>query len=173
MSTLSPVWPVLWSLCGLVAVAGAIEATRRPAGRGIYVGRAAVGVLFIFGGALVHALNLANGSSYRSFADPAHFAWVRTTWRAVVPPNQTALIALLTAFELAVGLAVLSGGHRTELGLVAAIGFHALLWIFGWIESIYCLVMIPTLVALCRAERLRARRPAVRETEGLGPPLAA
>lgn len=173
MSTISPAWPVLWSLCGLVAVGAAIEATRRPAGRAVYAGRLGVGVLFVFGGALMHAVNLADGLSYRGFADPAHFAWVRATWRSVVPPNQTVLIGLLTAFELAVGLLVLSGGRRTELGLSAAIVFHGLLWLFGWTETIYCLVMLPTLLALLRAERLRARPARQVEERGLEPPLAA
>lgn len=173
MNTINPAWPVLWSACALVAVGAAIQLTRRPTTRAMYAARASVGVLFVLGGALMHVVNLVSGFSYAGFADPAHIAWVRDTWRSVVPPNQTALIGLLAAFELAVGVLIFSGGRRARLGLVAAIAFHACLWIFGWIETIYCIVMIPTLVALLVAERRLAISHERTEEAVLRPPLAA
>ena len=57
------------------------------------------------------------------------------------------------AFEAVVGVLILSGGRRTQLGLVGAIGFHLALWLFGWFVTIYALVMLPALVLLLRAER--------------------
>ena len=34
--------------------------------------------------------------------------------------------------------------------------FHVALWLFGWIETVYVLVMLPSLVLLLRAERRAA-----------------
>jgi hypothetical protein len=62
-------------------------------------------------------------------------------------------IGLLVAFEAVVGVLILSGGRRTKLGLVGAIGFHAALWLFGWGVTIYSALMIAALVLLLRAER--------------------
>jgi hypothetical protein len=165
---LNPAWPVLWSTCmvGALGAAGYVP-WRGPRKSALRVGRASVGVLFVFGGALMHVINLIDGTAYKGFADPAHFSWVRDTWRSVVPPNQTALISLLAAFELAVGLLVLSGGRRAQLGIVGALAFHACLWIFGWIETVYCIVMIPALLVLLIADRRSAaqvgHRPAVQD----------
>jgi hypothetical protein len=44
-----------------------------------------------------------------------------------VAPNQLLFIGLLVAFEAVVGVLILSGGRRTQLGLLGAIGFHAAL----------------------------------------------
>ena len=85
--------------------------------------------------------------------DQAHFGWVTAAWRAVVAPNQYLFIGLLVAFEAVVGVLILSGGRRTQLGLVGAIGFHLALWLFGWFVTIYCLIMLPALVLLLVAER--------------------
>jgi hypothetical protein len=107
----------------------------------------------ILGGALVNAANLVSGGDYAGFADQAHFGWVTAAWRAVVAPNQYLFIGLLVAFEAIVGVLILSGGRKTQVGLVAAISFHLALWIFGWVVTIYVLIMLPVLVMLFRAER--------------------
>jgi hypothetical protein len=60
------------------------------------------------------------------------------------------------AFEAVVGVLILSGGRRTQLGLIGAIGFHLALWLFGWFVTIYCLIMLPALVLLLVAERRAA-----------------
>jgi hypothetical protein len=78
---------------------------------------------------------------------------VRNRRESVVPPNHLLLIGLLVAFEATVGLLVLSGGRRTQVGYVCTIGFHLALWLFGWFETVYCLVMLPALVLLLRAEQ--------------------
>jgi hypothetical protein len=115
-----------------------------------------VGVLFVVGGALLHVVNLATGADYAGFADPAHFAWVTDAWRAVVAPNQVLWIGLLVAFEATVGALILSGGRRTQLGYVGVIGFYLALWLFGWIETVWVVAMLPPMVLLLRAERRAA-----------------
>ena len=111
---------------------------------GPLLGRVAVGVLMLLVGAAFNAVNLALGD-YAGFADQAHFGWVTSAWRAVVAPNQYLFIGLLVVFEAVVGVLILSGGRRTRLGLVGAIGFHLALWLFGWFVTIYCLIMLPAL----------------------------
>ncbi|GAB2861987.1 DoxX family membrane protein [Lentzea nigeriaca] len=152
---------VLWTACVVATIIGAALAVRRPVGR--YIGRVAVGVLFVVGGALLHVINLVRGDDYAGFADPAHFAWVTTAWRAVVPPNHVLLIGLLILFEATAGVLVISG-RWTRLGYVAVIAFHLLLWLFGWFETVYALIMLPPLVLLLHAETRLNRhrdRPAV------------
>ena len=146
--------PVLWSACWATAVVCSGLAARSP--RASFVGRIAVGVLMLVGGALFNAVQLAQGNDYAGFADPAPIRWIDSTWRAVVPPHSVVLIGLLVAFEAVVGLLVLSGGRRTQLGYLLAIAFHSVLWLFGWFELVYCVLMLPALVLLLRAERRHA-----------------
>ena len=149
----------VWLVCGVTAIVASVLARRSR--RAMVVGRVAVGVLMLVGGAVVNAAYLWFGlRDYAAFADPAHFGWVTDTWRAVVAPHQAVFINLLIAFEAVVGILILSGGRRTQLGLVAAIGFHAALWLFGWIETVYVLVMLPPLVLLLLAERRAGSAPA-------------
>jgi len=144
----------LWLVCGAATIIAAVLAGRSRRAR--YLGRAAVGVLFIAGGALLHFINLATGSDYASFADPAHFAWVTHAWNVVVVPNHILLIGLLALFEATAGVLVLSGGRRTELGYLAVIAFYLALWPFGWIETVWVLIMLPAMLLLLRAERRAA-----------------
>lgn len=160
-------WGVLWTLCGIATVIAAVLASRSKWWR--YAGRAAVGVLFIIGGALAHVVNLATHANYASFANPALFGWVTHTWRTVVPPHHVVLIGLLAVFEAAVGALVISGGRRTRFGYAAVIAFYLALWLFGWIETVWCIVMIPAMVLLLLAER-RAARAATLSAKGAGRP---
>lgn len=160
-------WAILWTACGIVTLTAAVLASRGKRWR--YAGRAAVGVLFIVGGALAHVVNLVTHGNYASFADPALFTWVTHTWRAVVPANHVVLIGLLAVFEAAVGTLVISGGRRTQFGYASVIAFYLALWLFGWIETVWCIVMIPAMVLLLLAER-RAASAAMPSTEGKGQP---
>src|SRR5829696_4156075 len=144
---------IFWVLCVATAIVASVLANWRPRAR--YIGRVAVGVLMLLGGAVFNAVNLALGD-YASFADQAHFGWVTDAWRAVVAPNQYLFIGLLVIFEAVVGVLILSGGRRTQLGLIGAIGFHLALWLFGWGVTIYALIMVPALNSLLRAERRAA-----------------
>ena len=145
---------ILWLVCGAATIIAAVLADRSR--RAQYLGRTAVGVLFIAGGALLHVINLATGSDYASFADPAHFAWVTHAWNVVLVPNHVLLIGLLALFEATAGALVLSGGRRTELGYLAVIAFYLALWPFGWIETVWVLIMLPAMLLLLRAERRAA-----------------
>ncbi|HZC40863.1 MAG TPA: hypothetical protein VE343_09325 [Streptosporangiaceae bacterium] len=108
---------ILWVACGTATIIAAALAGRR--GRARYLGRAAVGVLFIAGGALLHVINLAAGEDYAGFAGPAHFWWVTQAWNAIVVPNHILFIGLLAAFEAAAGVLAIAGGRRTQLGYLA------------------------------------------------------
>jgi len=155
----SIVWPIIWVACGVATGIAAALASRSDRAR--FLGRAAVGVLFIAGGALVHVINLATGVDYTEFADDAHFAWVTQAWRAVVAPNQLLFIGLLVVFETAVGILAVSGGRMTRLGFTGVIGFYAALWLFGWFTTVWCLAMLPAMLLLLRAEKRSATtRPA-------------
>lgn len=164
-------WQILWLVCGVATVVAAVPANRSRRAR--YVGRAAVGVLFVIGGALLHVVNLATGGDYAGFADPALFAWVTDAWRAVVAPNQLLFIGLLIVFEAAVGLLAVSGGRKTQVGYLGVIAFYLALWLFGWIETVWCIVMLPAMVLLLRAERRASAGPttgdvAVQPSAGVG-----
>jgi hypothetical protein len=148
---------IFWVACVTTAIVASVLTIWSRRAR--YVGRIAVGVLMLLGGAAVNTANLALGATYADFADEAHFGWVTSAWRAVVAPNHYLFIGLLVAFEAVVGVLILSGGRRTQLGLVAALGFHLALWLFGWMTTIYALVMVPVLVLLLLAERRATRIP--------------
>lgn len=147
-------WQLVWVVCGGVTLVAAMLAGR--SGRARLAGRVATGVLFVFGGALLHVVNLAIGVDYTDFADPAHFGWVTEAWRAVVGPNQVLFIGLLVVFEATVGVLTLLGGRWTRLGHLGVIGFYLALWLFGWFETVWVLLMLPAMVALLRAERRAA-----------------
>lgn len=150
-------WEILWTICGVVTIVAALLAGRSARWR--QVGRAATGVLFLIGGALMHVVTLATGGDYAGFADPALFQWVTDSWRAVVAPNQLFFIGLLIVFEAAVGLLVVSGGRRTQLGYVGIIAFYLALWLFGPVEAIFVLLMLVPMYLLLRAERRAEASP--------------
>jgi hypothetical protein len=100
------------------------------------VGRLALGVFYLVAGAMVHGFYLATGSSYGTFADAAHVSFMRTAWHSVVAPNQTLFIGLLIGFEAAVGVLVLMGGRKAQLGMVGILGMQACLLLFGWLLTV-------------------------------------
>jgi hypothetical protein len=65
---------IFWVVCVATAiVAGVLAIWSR---RVRYIGRIAVGVLMLVGGAVFNAMNLALGETYAGFPDQAHFGWV-------------------------------------------------------------------------------------------------
>jgi hypothetical protein len=79
---------------------------------------------------------------------------------AIVAPNQILFIGLLVVFEATVGVLAVSGARRTQLGYLGVIGFYLALWLFGWFETAWCVIMLAPMVLLLRAERLVATIPA-------------
>jgi len=118
-------------------------------------GRRSVAALYLGAGAAVNAFFLLRGDDYAKFADGAYVRFVRDTWRDVVVPHHHLWIALLIAFELAVGALALLGGRRTHLSYVAAIAFHVALLSFGWGFYLWSVPMVWALSVLLRGE-LRA-----------------
>jgi hypothetical protein len=144
---------IMWIGCAVVIVTAALRSRRSP--RAARVGQLAVAALFIGAGALVNAVFLATGETYAKFADGAYVPFVRNTWRTLVVPNHYAFISLLIAFELLVGVLMLIGGKRAQLGLAGAIAFHVGLLSFGWGFYLWSIPMIGALALLLRAERTR------------------
>jgi hypothetical protein len=142
---------VMWLVLGGVTFVAALRASRSR--RAMYVGRVALGVLFIAFGAVVNAVYRATGMDYTAFADAAQVPFVRNTWHSLVAPHQAVFITLLIVFEAVAGALVLSGGRRTQLGLLALIGFHVGLLLFGWAFWLWAVPMLFALVLLLRAER--------------------
>jgi hypothetical protein len=151
---------IAWLVLGGTTFAAALLAAKRV--RALRIGRWALGVLMICGGALVNAIYLATGTSFGNFADAAHFAFIRDTWHLVVAPHQILFIMLLIVFEAAAGALVLSGGTRAQIGFLGLIGMHIGLLGFGWVLTIWAAFMIPAFVLLLRAER----RWAVQRSQG-------
>lgn len=142
----------MWLVLGGVAFVAALRAGQSR--RAMYVGRWALGVLFIVFGAAVNAVYLAAGTEYyEELAKPSPFPFVRETWESLVLPNQWFFISLLIIAEAAAGLLVLSGGRWTQIGLIALIGFHVGQLAFGGVLWIWAPLMLVTLTLLLRAER--------------------
>lgn len=148
---------IFWVTFGTATVIACVLASRSR--RAMYAARVMVGMLMLVGGALLNTAILAAGNDYSAFMDGSWFQWVTDTWRAVVPPNHVLLIGLLILFEATVGVLILSGGRRTQLGLLGAIAFHLALCVMGWGVTLYALAMLLALVLLLRAERRAATAP--------------
>src|SRR4051812_20793730 len=145
---------IIWVTCGAVVVVSAIRSRHDQSA--LRAGRVGVAALYLLGGAATNAFFVLRGDDYAKFADGAYIAFVRHTWRTLVVPNHDVWITLLIGFELAVGIAALLGGRRTQLAYGAAIAFHVALLSFGWGIYLWCLPMIAAIATLLRGERLAA-----------------
>jgi len=74
-------------------------------------------------------------------------------------------------FEAAVGVLALCGGRWTQLGYAGVIAFYLALWLFGWMEAVWVLVMLAPMLVLLRAERgaALAARVEPKRTADVGP----
>lgn len=152
---------ILWLALGGTVCVAAVRAGKNR--RAMYVGRVALGVLFIAFGAVVNAIYLAmDNGYYDDFADASPFAFVKNTWHSLVVPNQGLFITLLIAFEATAGVLVLCGGRWTQVGLIGLIGFHVGQLAFGGVLWPWAIVMLVALVLLLRAERRPAPAPTTR-----------
>lgn len=151
---------IAWLVLGAITLVAAWRA-RSGSRQALRVGRAALGLLYVAAGALVNAVYLVTGDNYAKFADAAHISFVRTTWRDVVVPNHTLFITLLIVFEAAAGVLVLSGGRAAIAGMIAALAMHIGLLPFGWVLTIWSVVMLAAIGLLLAAQlrELQAPKP--------------
>ena len=152
--------PVLWLVLGITTITCGFLASGRP--RALFVGRIALGLLMVVGGAAVNAYYLATGVDYSDFADHSTLSFVTDTWRSVVAPHQGAFIGLLIAFEAVVGVLVLLAGRPAVVGMIGILGFHVGLMFFGWAFWVWAIPMLVGVAFLLRAQliELRQARPA-------------
>lgn len=148
---------IAWAVLTIVTLVSGLAAYRHTTA--LLVGRLALGVFYLFAGALVHVVYLARGETYADFADAAHFSFVRDTWATLVAPHYLFSIGLLVVFEAVVGVLILSGGRRAELGMVGVLAMQAGLLLFGWFLTGSGLVMLVAVGFLLRAQRHHDRRP--------------
>lgn len=154
---------ILWVACAVAVITAAVRSRRDPGA--LRFGRRSVAALYLGAGAAVNAFFLVRGDNYAKFADGAYLAFVRHTWRDVVVPHHDIWIAVLIAFEVAVGVLALLGGRRTRLAYAAAIAFHIALLSFGWGFYVWSVPMVWSLGTLLQAE--------LRTTDDTSSPSAA
>jgi len=143
---------VMWLVLGGVTFVAALRAGHDRRAR--YVGRWALGVLFIIFGAVVNAIYLTAGTDYYAdFAAASPFPFVRDTWESLVVPHQGFFIGLLIIAEATAGALILSGGRRTQVELMGLIGFHIGQLAFGGVLWVWAPLMLVAFVLLLRAER--------------------
>ena len=143
---------IMWLVLGATTFVAALRAGRSS--RALYVARVSLGVLFIAFGAAVNTVYLVTDpDGYKGFADTSPFPFVQNTWQSLVVPNLAWFITLLIVCEAVAGALILSGGRRTQVGLLALIGFHLGQLAFGWMLWPWAILMLVTLVLLLRAER--------------------
>lgn len=148
----------MWLVLGSVVFVAALRAGHHP--RAMLVGRWALAILFVVFGAAVNAIYLALGTDYYAdFADTSPFPFVRDTWESLVVPNTAVFITLLIVAEATAGALILSGGRRTQIGLIALIGFHIGQLAFGGVLWVWAPLMLVALVLLLRAERRATTTP--------------
>ena len=153
--------PMLWLVLGLTTITCGFVSLARPGA--LKVGRIALGLLMLVGGAAVNGYYFATGVDYGDFADHSMLTYVTDTWRSVVAPHQVFYIGLLIAFETIVGVLVLIGGRAAVVGMIAILGFHIGLMFFGWAFWIWSIPMLAGIVLLLRAQLIELRetqRPA-------------
>jgi hypothetical protein len=50
--------------------------------------------------------------------------------------------------------------------MAGTIAFYLALWLFGWFEAVWCLIMLPAMFLLLRAERRAEAGPATTAAAG-------
>ena len=79
-------------------------------------------------GSLVHTtFGLLNRQIYEVFGRTALFSAFRQLWTSVVLPHITLFALLLAAFEVTVGILLLSRGRYVKIGLMASVLFNLFL----------------------------------------------
>jgi uncharacterized membrane protein YphA (DoxX/SURF4 family) len=143
---------IMWLVLGGTAFVASLRAAHSPRAR--CIARWALGVLFIVFGAATNAVYLATSREYyQDFAAASPFSFVRDTWESLVLPHQGWFMTLLIVAEAVAGVLILTGGRKTQFGLVLILGFHIGQLAFGGVLWVWAPLMILTLVLLLRAEQ--------------------
>ena len=102
---------------------------KRTAGEGIISNVARVFfALWYLLGSLVHVkFGLTNNHIYERFGSTSLFAASRELWTTVVMPHIAFFALLLAAFEMAVGILLLSKGRYVKIGLTTSVLFNLFL----------------------------------------------
>jgi hypothetical protein len=149
--------PILWLVLGLTTIVAGFVTLARPGA--LKVGRIALGLLMLVGGAMVNGYYLVREVDYGDFADNSMLTFVTDTWQSVVAPHQGMFIGLLIAFEAVVGILCLIGGRSAVVGMVAILGFHVGLMFFGWAFWVWSIPMLVGVGLLLRAQLRALRAP--------------
>jgi len=96
---------------------------------------------------------LTNSHIYEAFGATSLFAASRDLWVAVVMPHVVFFALLLAAFELTIGILILSKGRYVTIGLAASVLFNLFLVQLGlgfpeipWTVRDFLLNRLPTLL---------------------------
>jgi hypothetical protein len=79
----------------------------------------------------------------------------------VVAPHYLFFIGLLVIFEATMGVLVLSGGRRAEIGMIGILGMQAGLLLFGGVITVSAVIMLVAVSMLLRAQRRYGQQRAV------------
>ncbi len=52
---------------------------------------------------------------------------------------------------------------------MGVIAFYLALWLFGWFETVWCIIMLPAMLLLLRAEQHAATAPAAGQVDDKPP----
>lgn len=94
--------------------------------------RVVFGVAFLLGGLAHLLLGRLDPDGYAAFGETALVPALERFWSDFVMPNIGTLTVVLGGLELAVGLALLSGGRSARLAAVAVLGFFAFILVLGY-----------------------------------------
>ncbi|WP_067429756.1 hypothetical protein [Nocardioides jensenii] len=123
------------------------------------VGRNIVGGFFLVMGGVHLGLVSADPEAYSGFADRGLFPFVRDGWDQIVMAEPVVYGLLLMAAEIAMGAALLVGGHAARYGWLGVIAFHLLLLLFGWGAWVWSIPALAVLVPLAMRDLRTSKEP--------------
>ena len=114
--------------------------TLRDAGRLLFA------VAFFVGAAVNAIMLLVSPELYQGFADLSFFCLYKSLWRRLIVPNLQVWIALVVAFEMGIGVLLLSADPFARLGLILSLAFALFLvplwWGGGALVNLLLLVLL-------------------------------
>jgi hypothetical protein len=109
------------------------------------------GLVMLAGAAANAFMALTQPGIYAPFADMSFLSLYRTAWQSLVLPYLGAWLLLVVAFEVTMGVLLLSKGMWVRVGIVGTILFFLFLFPFWWAGgAILTLVFAVILLLLLR-----------------------